>query len=299
LLSHWVFKFIPMALIWGSSFLFIELSLELTTALGVAFWRTALGAAAMLAIGFALKIPLPKKLRQWGHLWVAGFLMSAFPFTMYAFAQQYTTSILAAILNATTPIFTLLAILTLFKGQRQSSTAIIGLLVGLVGVGITLGVWQGFGENDQLAILALVMASISYGVGTPYIRRHITPMALPPTSTAAVQVLTSAVTLLPFYVLTGPLFVAEPRVETVGSLVLLGVLGSGVAYWLFHQIVAQAGSAVAATVTYTNPVIATFWGVLLLSETLHWYEPVGAILVILGAYLTQGKGLRRFRVRES
>ena len=287
-----------MALIWGSSFLFIELSLELTTAFGVAFWRTALGAAAMLVLGAAFKISLPKKLGQWGHLWVAGFLMSAFPFTMYAFAQQFTTSILAAILNATTPIFTLLAILAIFRGQRQSATAIIGLLVGLVGVGITLGVWQGFGDNDRLAILALVLASISYGIGTPYIRKHITPMALPPTSTAAVQVLTSAVTLLPFYVLTGPLFIAQPRVETLGSLILLGVLGSGVAYWLFHQIVAQAGSAVAATVTYTNPVIATFWGVLLLGETLHWYEPVGAVLVIAGAYLAQGRKLKLFRIRE-
>lgn len=287
-----------MALIWGSSFLFIELSLELTTAFGVAFWRTALGAAAMLVLGAVFKISLPKKLGQWGHLWVAGFLMSAFPFTMYAFAQQFTTSILAAILNATTPIFTLLAILAIFRGQRQSTTAIIGLLVGLVGVGITLGVWQGFGDNDRLAILALVLASISYGIGTPYIRKHITPMALPPTSTAAVQVLTSAVTLLPFYVLTGPLFIAQPRVETLGSLILLGVLGSGIAYWLFHQIVAQAGSAVAATVTYTNPVIATFWGVLLLGETLHWYEPVGAVLVIAGAYLAQGRKLKLFRIRE-
>ena len=287
-----------MALIWGSSFLFIELSLELTTAFGVAFWRTALGAAAMLVLGAVFKISLPKKLGQWGHLWVAGFLMSAFPFTMYAFAQQFTTSILAAILNATTPIFTLLAILAIFRGQRQSTTAIIGLLVGLVGVGITLGVWQGFGDNDRLAILALVLASISYGIGTPYIRKHITPMAQPPTSTAAVQVLTSAVTLLPFYVLTGPLFIAQPRVETLGSLILLGVLGSGIAYWLFHQIVAQAGSAVAATVTYTNPVIATFWGVLLLGETLHWYEPVGALLVIAGAYLAQGRKLKLFRIRE-
>ena len=287
-----------MALIWGSSFLFIELSLELTTAFGVAFWRTALGAAAMLVLGAVFKISLPKKLGQWGHLWVAGFLMSAFPFTMYAFAQQFTTSILAAILNATTPIFTLLAILAIFRGQRQSATAIIVLLVGLVGVGITLGVWQGFGDNDRLAILALVLASISYGIGTPYIRKHITPMALPPTSTAAVQVLTSAVTLLPFYVLTGPLFIAQPRVETLGSLILLGVLGSGIAYWLFHQIVAQAGSAVAATVTYTNPVIATFWGVLLLGETLHWYEPVGALLVIAGAYLAQGRKLKLFRIRE-
>ncbi len=292
-MSHWVFKFIPMALIWGSSFLFIELSLELTTAVGVAFWRTLLGAVAMLVIGLFLRAPLPKKLVQWAHLSLAGFFMSAFPFTMYAFAQQYTTSILAAILNATTPIFTLLAILTLFRDQRSGSKAIIGLLIGLAGVGITLGIWQGFGENDQIAILALVAASASYGIGTPYIRKFITPMKLPPTSTAAVQVLSSAALLLPVYVLTGPLFIDEPRLETAGSLILLGVLGSGVAYWLFHQVVAQAGSQVAAMVTYTNPVIATFWGILLLGETLHWYEPVGAVLVLVGAYLAQGRSKRK------
>lgn len=292
MLGHWVYKFIPMALIWGSSFLFIELSLELTTAVGVAFWRTALGAMAMLAIGAVMKIALPRKLSQWGHLWVAGFFMSAFPFTMYAFAQQYTTSILAAILNATTPLFTLLAILTIFRGQKQGAGAIVGLLIGIAGVGLTLGIWQGFGNNEPIAIIALVLASASYGIGTPYIRKFVTPMGLAPTSTASVQVLTSALTLLPIYVLTGPLFVGPASAENVTALVLLGVLGSGVAYWLFHQVVAQAGSQVAAMVTYTNPVIATIWGIALLGEQLHWYEPVGALLVIAGAYLTQSGSLR-------
>jgi len=122
-------------------------------------------------------------------------------------------------------------------------------------------------------------------------------MDLPATSAATVQVFTSALTLLPFYVFTGPLFVAAPTLQSVGSLLLLGVLGSGVAYWLFHQIVAEAGSTFAMTVTYTNPVIATIWGILLLGEPLHWYEPVGGILVLLGAFLSQGKPL--FRIRKS
>lgn len=295
-MQSWVYKFIPMALIWGSSFLFIELSLQLTTALGVAFWRTLLGGIAMLILMAFLKIKLPQKLSHYGHLWLAGILMSAFPFSMYAFAQQQTTSILAAILNATTPLFTLLAILTIFRSQKQSSVAIIGLLVGLIGVGITLGIWQGFGENDQLAIVALLLASISYGIGTPYIRKFVTPLEIPGTSAAGIQVLTSAITLLPFYVFSGPLFIAEPRLETAGALILLGVLGSGLAYALFYDVVAQAGSTVAATVTYTNPVIATFWGILLLGEPLHWYEPVGGLLVLLGAYLSQGKPL--FGVRK-
>ena len=290
--DNWVIKFIPLALIWGSSFFFIELSLEWTTAVGVAFWRTALGALAMIIITYSLGLRLPGKAKQWLHLLVAGFFMSAFPFTMYAFAQQYTTSILAAILNATTPMFTLLATFTLFRAQKQNPTAIIGLLVGLVGVGITLGIWRGFGESEPIAILALLAASISYGIGTPYIRKYVTPMKLPATVTASVQVLTSAVILLPVYLFTGPLFIAEPTVQSAGALVLLGVLGSGISYWLFHQVVATAGSAVAATVTYTNPVIATVWGVLLLGEGLHWYEPVGAILVLTGAFFAQGRRLK-------
>jgi hypothetical protein len=170
--DNWVIKFIPLVLIWGSSFFLIELSLEWTTAVGVAFWRTALGALAMIIITYSLGLRLPSEAKQWLHLLVAGFFMSAFPFTMYAFAQQYTTSILAAILNATTPMFTLLATFTLFRAQKQNPTAIIGLLVGLVGVGITLGIWQGFGTSDPIAILALIAASISYGVGTPYIRKY-------------------------------------------------------------------------------------------------------------------------------
>ena len=290
--DNWVIKFIPLALIWGSSFFFIELSLEWTTAVGVAFWRTALGALAMIIITYSLGLRLPGKAKQWLHLLVAGFFMSAFPFTMYAFAQQYTTSILAAILNATTPMFTLLATFTLFRAQKQNPTAIIGLLVGLVGVGITLGIWRGFGESEPIAILALMAASISYGIGTPYIRKYVTPMKLPATVTASVQVLTSAVILLPVYLFTGPLFVAEPTVQSAGALVLLGVLGSGISYWLFHQVVATAGSAVAATVTYTNPVIATIWGVLLLGEGLHWYEPAGAVLVLTGAFFAQGRRLK-------
>ena len=290
--TSWVYKFVPLALIWGSSFFFIELSLEWTTAVGVAFWRTALGALAMIIITYALGFRLPRKIKQWLHLLVAGFFMSAFPFTMYAFAQQYTTSILAAILNATTPMFTLLATFTMFRAQKQNPTAIIGLLVGLVGVGITLGIWQGFGSSEPIAIVALLLASISYGIGTPYIRKFITPMQLPATATASVQVLTSAIILLPVYLFTGPLFIAPPTIQSAGALVLLGVLGSGISYWLFHQVVAAAGSAVAATVTYTNPVVATFWGVLLLSEGLHWYEPVGAILVLIGAFFTQGRKLR-------
>ena len=277
-----------MALIWGSSFLFTELSLRFLPFYGVAFWRTFLGGAAMFGLVFLLKLALPKG-TQWFHLWVAGVLMSAIPFSLFSFAQQSTTSSLAAIIGAATPMFTLLAILTIYRTEKVTMIATIGLVVGLIGVAITLGVWEGFGQNDPLAIGALVMATISYGIGGPYIRKFITPMGLSGSSSAAAQVFTSAITLLPFYLFTGPLITGAPSIESILAILALGILGSGFAYRLFHDVIKDAGSTVASTVTFTNPVLATIWGILLLGEELHWYEPIGGAVVILGAWLAQNK----------
>ncbi len=240
----------------------------------------------MAVLGLVMKLGFPKG-KQWLHLWVAGLFMSAIPFALFSYAQQSTTSILAAIIGASMPMFTLLAIMTIYRTERVTLIATVGLLIGLVGVAITLGVWEGFGENDPLAILALVFAAVSYGIGTPYIKKFITPMGLHGVTSAAGQVGMAALTLLPLYLLTGPLFIAAPRLETVGALLALGVLGSGFAYRLYHGVIASAGSTTASLVTFSNPVVATIWGVLLLGETLHWYEPVGAVVVILGAYLAQ------------
>lgn len=277
-----------MALIWGSSFLFTELSLRFLPFFGVAFWRTFLGGLAMFALVFLLKLQLPKG-TQWFHLWVAGVLMSAIPFSLFSFAQQSTTSSLAAIIGAATPMFTLLAILTIYRTEKVTIVATIGLVVGLIGVAITLGVWEGFGQNDPLAIGALVLATMSYGLGGPYIRKFISPMTLSGTSSAAAQVFSSAITLLPFYLFSGPLITQAPSVESLLSIVALGVLGSGFAYRLYHDVIRDAGSTVASTVTFTNPVLATIWGILLLGEELHWYEPIGGAVVILGAWLAQNK----------
>lgn len=277
-----------MALIWGSSFLFTELALRFLPFYGVAFWRTFLGGLAMFALAFALKLQLPKG-KQWFHLWIAGLFMSAIPFSLFSFAQQSTTSSLAAIIGAATPMFTLLSILVIYRTERVTFIAGLGLVIGLIGVGVTLGVWQGFGQNDPLAIAALVCAALSYGLGGPYLKKFVTPMGLPGTSTAAAQVMTSALTVLPLYLLGGELFTSVPKIESILAILALGILGSGFAYRLFHDVIKAAGSTTASIVTFTNPVVATIWGILLLGEELHWYEPVGGLVVILGAWLAQSR----------
>ena len=282
-------------LIWGASFLFIELALSFLTPIGVAFWRTAFGALAMLVAMMIFRSKLPTTFDAWKKLTIAGILMSSVPFVLFAYAQTQVTSALAAIINAVTPITTVIVILIAFRTEKLKAHVITGIVVGLVGVLIVLGAWQGFGSNNPIAILALLVAITLYGIGTPYVRKNITPLKLPTEVSVFGQIGAAAITLLPFYLLSGPLFTSTPNFESIASIVTLGALGSGVAYLLYYKILEVVGSAIASSVTYITPVIAVILGVLLLGEELHWYEPVGGLIVILGAAISQGSILSLFR----
>jgi drug/metabolite transporter (DMT)-like permease len=214
--------------------------------------------------------------------------MNAIPFALFSFAQQHVTSILAAIINATTPIMTLLSLLTLFRSEKVKPHVIWGLLVGGVGVMIVLAVWQGFGLNDPVAVLALLAATVCYGIGGPFIVRFVTPLKIPNEMTAFIQIGLAGLAVLPFY-LAGPIFTATPTPLALGSVLALGAIGSGFAYVLYYRVIAQAGSAIANSVTYITPLVAAVLGVLLIGEPLHWYEPVGAVIVVLGALISQNR----------
>jgi drug/metabolite transporter (DMT)-like permease len=145
-----------------------------------------------------------------------------------------------------------------------------------------------------LAILAMLVAVSCYGVGSPYIRKYIEPLNLSTEVSVFGQIGTAAISLLPLYLL-GPLFVAPPTVPVIASVIAVGALGSGVAYLLYYRVLAIVGSAIGSSVTYITPIIAVGLGVLLLNEQLHWYEPVGGIIVILGAAISQGRILNLFK----
>jgi drug/metabolite transporter (DMT)-like permease len=282
-------------LIWGASFLFIELALTFLTPIGVAFWRTAFGALAMFIAMIIFKSKLPSTFDAWKKMAIAGILMSSVPFVLFAYAQTQVTSALAAIINSVTPITTVIVILIAFRTEKLKAHVITGIVVGLVGVLVVLGSWQGFGDNDPIAILALLVAITLYGIGTPYVRKYVAPLKLATEVSVFGQIGTAALTLLPVYLLSGPLIISTPDIQSVASIVTLGALGSGVAYLLYYKILDVVGSAVASSVTYITPIIAVILGVILLGEQLHWYEPVGGLIVILGAAISQGSILTLFR----
>jgi drug/metabolite transporter (DMT)-like permease len=287
--------YVVAGLIWGASFLFIELALTFLTPVGVAFGRTAFGALAMVVAMLVFRTKLPTSFEAWKRLTIAGLMMSSVPFVLFSYAQTEVTSALAAIINAVTPITTVIVILIAFRTEKLKPHVIIGIVVGLLGVLVVLGAWQGFGENNPLAIIAMLIAVVLYGIGTPYVRKYVTPLNLATEVSVFGQVGTAALTLLPIYLLTGPLVTAVPDFQSVAAIVTLGALGSGVAYLLFYKILDIVGSAIASSVTYITPIIAVLLGVWLLGEELHWYEPVGGLIVILGAAISQGSVLTLFR----
>ena len=294
----WVAMYAVAGLIWGGSFLFIELALSFLTPIGVAFWRTAFGALAMLVAMLIFRTKLPTSFEAWRRLTIAGILMSSVPFVLFAYAQTQVTSALAAIINAVTPIATVIVILVAFRTEKLKPHVITGIVVGLVGVLVVLGAWQGFGDNDPLAIIAMLVAITLYGFGTPYVRNQITPLNLPTEVSVFGQIGTAALTLLPVYLLSGPLITQVPDLSALLAIITLGALGSGVAYLLYYKILDIVGSAIASSVTYITPIIAVILGVSLLGEQLHWYEPVGGLIVILGAAISQGSILTLFRRRS-
>jgi drug/metabolite transporter (DMT)-like permease len=277
------------ALIWGCSFAFTSVSLRALTPVQVAAGRILLGAAALLMLAIVTRTPLPRGRRTWAHLAVVGALLNAAPFTLFAYGQQYISSVLAGIINAATPLATLLVILIAFPEEKPNRERVAGLAVGFTGVCVVLGVWRGFTGGQWNGVLACLAAIGCYGVAFPYARRYLSGAGQPPVALATGQVLTATAMTLPVLLLTGATPHAPVTADVVVAMLLLGALGSGLAYVLNFQIVAAAGASTASTVTYVTPIVAAAVGVMLLGEHVAWNEPLGGLVVLAGVAVAQGR----------
>ena len=294
--KSWLPAYLALGLVWGCSFIFIKLGLEFLTPFGVAFVRCALGAITLLIVVKLMKIDLPKEKSTWYKLWVVAMLLNVAPGILFAYAQLHVTSVLAGIINATTPLATLVVMLIAFREEKLKAEQIYGLLLGGLGVMVVLGIWEGIGDNQLTGVIALLIAVTCYGISFPYSKRNIIPLGLKPEAAATTQLIMAAITLLPFYLYDG-ISQDNYRPVNIFAMLALGILGSGFAYIWNFSIIAAAGSSIASSVTYLTPVVAVFVGWLFLGEVIVWHEPVGAMLVILGAAVSQGRFNRRVQVK--
>jgi drug/metabolite transporter (DMT)-like permease len=286
--QSWLGLYIALGIVWGCSFIFIKLGLEFLTPFGVAFGRCALGALALLIYLKIKGLSLVRDRKMIGHLWVVALLLNVIPGIFFAWAETEVTSILAGIINAVTPLMTLIAIMLVSRNEKPTTPQVVGLLLGFLGVLTVLGAWKGLGDNPLWAILILLAAVTCYGFSFPYSRRFILPAQLAPEVMAATQVTLGAITLLPLFLING-IAKSEFMLGPVLAMVALGVFGSGFAYIWNFTIMRAAGSAIASSVTYVTPLVAVLVGFIFLNEIPHWYEPVGALVVLLGAAIAQGR----------
>ena len=284
--NAWVGAYLALGVAWGCSFIFIKLGLEFLTPFGVAFGRCALGAATLLIVARIRGTQLPSNPTVRFHIWVVALLLNVIPGILFALAETEVTSILAGIINAVTPLMTIIAILVVNREEKPKSFQLIGLAIGFIGVLTVLGVWKGLGDNPLWAILVLLLAVSCYGISFPYTRRFVMPYKLKSESVVSLQLTLAAFTLLPFYLFDG-IAKDEYRVGPILGMLGLGIFGSGFAYLWNFKVMEEAGSAIASTVTYLTPVVAVVVGLIFLSEKITWHEPVGALVVLLGAAIAQ------------
>ncbi|WP_330303051.1 MULTISPECIES: DMT family transporter [unclassified Streptomyces] len=287
----WRIRFGVLSLIWGFSFLLIKVGTEGYAPFQVTFGRLLFGTAVLAAAMAVKRERLPRGARTWGHLAVAAFLLNALPFSLFAYSELTIPSTLAGICNATSPLWGMALSLVALSEDRPTRRRVAGLGIGFLGVLTVLGVWQGFHGLDTTGTAMALLASLSYPIGWIYVRRTLAGTGHSHLSMTGAQLLLATTQLA----LVTPLFTTLPShfpVVPLLAIVALGALGTGLAMLLQYGIVAEVGPTTAQMVTYFIPVIATAAGVAILGESLTWSTPVGAVIVLAGAALTQAKPRR-------
>ncbi|MFF2848193.1 DMT family transporter [Streptomyces sp. NPDC058001] len=284
----WRLRFGALSLIWGFSFLLIKVGTHGYAPFQVTLGRLAFGTAVLAVALLVKRERLPRGARTWGHLAVSAFLLNAVPFSLFAYAELTVPSTLAGICNATSPLWGMALSLVALSEDRPTRRRVAGLGIGFLGVLTVLGAWQGFQGLDFKGTAMALLASLSYPIGWIYVRRTLAGSPHSNLSLTGGQLLLATVQLA----VVTPLFTSLPTrfaVVPLLAIVVLGALGTGLALLMQYGLVAEVGPTTGQMVTYFIPVIATAAGVAILGEPLSWSTPVGAVIIIAGAALTQSR----------
>lgn len=281
-----LFFLIALGTIWGSSYLAIKVAVAGVPPVLLVAVRLVLGAAVLLLVRWWTRQPWPV-LALWPHLLLMAIVGNVAPFLLIAWSEQHIDSALAAVLNATTPFFTVLFAVLAFRAERLTVGKALGVALGFLGVavlsGTDLGAVRSAVGQAQLAVLA---SSACYGLGFAYARRflHGAPLAL-----ATAQITLAAGLVLPLAAVAGELQVVRPSVPELAALVALGILSNGLAYVLYYRLIASAGAVVASMATYLMPPVGVTMGWLVLGEPVGWRLLVGVLLILGGMAVVQGQ----------
>ena len=277
---------IVLALIWGSSFILIKRGLAELTPLQVGSLRIIFAAGFLVSIGFKTLPKIPG--HQWKYIALTALFGTFIPAFLFAIAQTEISSSVSSILNSLTPVNTLWLGFLLFKFDFRRSQ-IIGVLVGLVGSALLIfnGALNHPEQNYWYAVLILI-ASICYATNVNLIKKYVSDLSPLTISTGNFVVMLIPAIIILYCTGFGAQMHVEKVQHAVYYIVVLGVLGTGVANILFFRLIQMSSPVFATSVTYLIPVVAFFWG-LLDNEMLTPVQFIGAFIVLVGVYLAGKK----------
>lgn len=279
---------LTLAALWGPSFLFIKVAVAEIPPLTLVLGRVAIGAAFLVIILLIQRRRLPNDRQIWRHLAVIALLHNALPWVLLSWGEQYIDSALASILNGTTPLFTIVLAHFLVQGDRMTASKLLGVLLGFVGLfllilpSLTSGV-----RATTWGLIAVTIAAALYGVAIIYSRNHL--RGLPPLVAPTSQLLLATLYMAPVaFLVDAPWTLPRPSPAALGSLLALGVLGTGLAFIVYYRLLETANPTYISMVTYLIPIFGVILGVLILGEQLTWYALAGFALILLGVMVVNG-----------
>lgn len=276
--------------VWGTSFLFISWSLEGMSPTQIALGRVLLGTAVLWPLALRRGHRPPRDRRLWLDLAVMSVLANVLPFFLFGWGQQRVTSGVAGIYNALTPLTTLLIAVAVLPDERPNLERVLGFLLAIGGISLILG--GDVGGSSVTGQLACLGAAASYGAAFNFARRTLSPRGIPPVLLAASQ-LTCAIAIL---LLLAPFLARDPvdlTPRVAVSVGVLGAVGTGIAFIVYHGLIRDLGATSASMVTFLIPLVAVSLGVVVLDEEVTWKLFAGGAVVILGVALAEGRLRRR------
>ncbi len=293
----WI-QFALLSIAWGASFLFIKIALADLSPLMVGWLRLVIASLTLWIIALLARLRPRFSRRAWLTLAAMGLFNNSLAFVLIPWGEQYIDSGLAAILNSTVPLFTIVLAHFFLFDERLSARRLGGLVLGFAGVVLLMAPPIIASGGDWLTAksvqgsLAVILASACYAIATVIGRRFL--RGEPPVLTAATQLSFGMLWLLPLVLLTNSLgSLATMSMPTWGSMLWLGVVGSGFAYLLYFSLLRNVGATQVVVVTYVLPLIGVTLGVLILGEQLTWTMLAGLALILGGLMVVNGVPWRR------
>jgi len=283
---------ILLSIIWGASFFFVEIAVERMTPLTIVLYRVGLAAFLLLGFVWFTGRKMPKKISIWGALLVLGALNNVIPFTLITWGQNHIDSSLAAILNATAPVFSVILAHFLTKDEPLTKKRLIGVLFGWGGVAILIGIDASNGVGMKIAgQVAVLGAALLYAFAAIFGRRF---KDIDPVVVAAGMLTGSTIIMIPLaFMMEQPLTLA-PTIGTWAALFGLSAISTALAYIIYFYVLSKAGATNILLVTFLIPVSAIFLGMMVLGESLRWNAFAGMTLIFTGLVFIDGRLLKKF-----